>query len=54
MNLTIRPANLPQEYPAIAAVLKSESPGWAMTAEELAYNFNAKAQRRRVTRRIWA
>jgi mycothiol synthase len=37
MNITVRPANLPLDYPAIAAVLVAESPGWAASAEELAY-----------------
>lgn len=36
-EIQIRPAALPQDYPAIAAVLAAESPGWAATAEELAY-----------------
>ena len=38
MNLVIRPANVPQDYAAIAAVLAAESPGWAATAEDLAYD----------------
>ena len=37
MNTTIRPAALPQDYAPIAAVLAAENPGWAATAEELAY-----------------
>jgi GNAT superfamily N-acetyltransferase len=37
MSLTIRAAQFPQDYPAIAAVLADENPGWADTAEELAY-----------------
>lgn len=37
MQLIIRPADLPQDYPAIAAVLEAESPGWGESAEELAY-----------------
>ena len=37
MPYTIRPANLPSEYPAIAAVLAAENPGWSATAEELSY-----------------
>ncbi|HRW10248.1 MAG TPA: GNAT family N-acetyltransferase [Caldilineaceae bacterium] len=37
MSVHIRPAYLPTEYPAIAAVLAAESPGWSATAEELAY-----------------
>ncbi len=37
MPVTVRPANLPAEYSAIAAVLATESPGWSATAEELAY-----------------
>ena len=37
MQLNVRPANLPQDYPAIAAVLEEENPGWGQTAEELAY-----------------
>jgi mycothiol synthase len=38
VNISVRPAALPQEYPAIAAVLKAESPDWGATAEELAYD----------------
>lgn len=38
MQLTIRPANTPQEYPAIAAVLEANNPGWGESAEELAYD----------------
>jgi mycothiol synthase len=38
MNLSIRPANVPQDYAAIAAVLADESPGWAATAAQLAYD----------------
>jgi GNAT superfamily N-acetyltransferase len=34
--ITIRPANPPADYPAIAAVLAAE--GWAIPAEELAYD----------------
>lgn len=37
MQLTIRPATIPQDYPAIAAVLEEENPGWGQSAEELAY-----------------
>lgn len=37
MSMTVRPANLPQEYPAIAAVLAAESPGWSATVAELAH-----------------
>jgi GNAT superfamily N-acetyltransferase len=38
MNLSIRPAHVPQDYAAIASVLAAENPGWALTAAELAYN----------------
>lgn len=38
MSLTVRPAIVPQDYPVIAAVLAAENPGYAETAEELAYN----------------
>jgi GNAT superfamily N-acetyltransferase len=38
MSFAIRPANLPADYGMIAAVLAAESPGWAATAEELAYD----------------
>jgi mycothiol synthase len=41
MNITIRPPKLPQEYLAIAAVLKSDNPG-AATADELAYDDAAR------------
>ena len=44
MNTTIRPAALPQDYPAIAAVLKSDNPG-AATAAELAYDDAARDPR---------
>lgn len=37
MPVTIRLAALPTEYPAIAAVLAAESPGYGATAEELAH-----------------
>lgn len=37
MNIRVRPANLPQEYGAIAAVLEAEAPGWGASAEELAH-----------------
>lgn len=37
MDCLVRPASLPQDYPAIAAVLAAESPGWSTTADELAY-----------------
>jgi GNAT superfamily N-acetyltransferase len=37
MNIMIRSADLPHDYVAIAAVLASESPDWAETAEGLAY-----------------
>ena len=37
MQLTIRPVTVPQDYPAIAAVLEEENPGWGQSAEELAY-----------------
>jgi mycothiol synthase len=36
-EFSVRPARLPQEYAAIAAVLEAENPGWAPTAEELAH-----------------
>ena len=45
MHIAIRPANLPQDYDAIAAVLAAESPGWAMTAAELAYDDAARDPR---------
>ncbi|MEZ4869424.1 MAG: GNAT family N-acetyltransferase [Caldilineaceae bacterium] len=38
MSLTVRPAVVPQDYAAIAAVLAAENPGYAETAEELAYD----------------
>lgn len=38
VTITIRPAHLPAEYTAIAAVLAAESPGWSATVEELAHN----------------
>jgi mycothiol synthase len=44
MNITIHPATLPQEYPAIAAVLKSDNPS-AATADELAYDHAARDPR---------
>lgn len=44
MNITIRPAKVPQDYPAIAAVLKSDNSG-AATADELAYDDAARDQR---------
>ena len=37
MDIVIRPAALPHDYPAIAAVLKSGNPSVA-TADELAYD----------------
>ncbi|MCB0111044.1 MAG: GNAT family N-acetyltransferase, partial [Caldilineaceae bacterium] len=37
MSVHIRPAHLPADYAAIAAVLAAENPGWSATAEELAY-----------------
>ncbi len=37
MQFRIRPAILPQDYAAIAAVLAAESPDWFATAEELAH-----------------
>lgn len=37
MQFSVRPAILPQDYAAIAAVLAAESPGWSETAEELAH-----------------
>jgi len=37
MQLTIRPADLPQDYPAMAAVLETGNPGWGESAEEVAY-----------------
>src|SRR5690349_19427299 len=45
MNLAIRPANLPQDYDPIASVLAAESPGWAATAAELAYEDAARDPR---------
>jgi mycothiol synthase len=41
MDITVRPATLPQEYLAIAAVLKSDNPS-AATADELAYDDAAR------------
>lgn len=37
MDIAVRTADLPQDYAPIAAVLAAENPGWALTAEELAY-----------------
>jgi len=37
MQFIIRPAKLPQEYSAIAAVLEAENGDWGESAEELAY-----------------
>ena len=37
MQFSVRPAILPQDYAAMAAVLAAESPGWSETAEELAH-----------------
>lgn len=37
MNISIRQADIPQDYIGIAAVLKAENPDWAATAEELAH-----------------
>jgi mycothiol synthase len=45
MNTTIRPATLPLDYAPIAAVLAAENPGWAATAEELAYEDAARDPR---------
>jgi len=45
MNIMIRPATLPQDYPAIAAVLKSDNSG-AATAEVLAYEDATRDPRR--------
>jgi GNAT superfamily N-acetyltransferase len=45
MNISIRPANLPQDYAAIASVLAAESPGWAATVAELAYEDAARDPR---------
>jgi mycothiol synthase len=42
MNLTIRPANLPDDYPGIARVLTSESPEWPTKAEDLAHEDAAR------------
>jgi mycothiol synthase len=44
MTISIRHANLPQEYPAIAAVLRSDNPS-AATADELAYDDAARDAR---------
>src|SRR3954463_6477203 len=44
MNIAIRPATLPHDYPAIAAVLKSDNSG-AATADELAYDDAARDPR---------
>jgi len=38
MEYIIRLANRPEDYPAIAAVLEAENPGWGESAEELAYD----------------
>lgn len=38
MPHTIRPAHLPDEYPAIVAVLAAENPAWSATAAELAHD----------------
>jgi mycothiol synthase len=37
MKITVRPAQLPGDYVAIADVLAAESPGWGATAAELAH-----------------
>ena len=37
MSISIRPASLPQDYGAIADVLRDESPDWSATADELAH-----------------
>lgn len=44
MPYITRLANLPTEYPAIAAVLAAENPGWAATAAELT-TYNRLAER---------
>jgi mycothiol synthase len=44
-KFNIRSANLPPDYPAIAAVLAAESPGWGATADELAYDDAHRDQR---------
>lgn len=36
-TLSLRPACIPEDYAAIASVLAAESPEWAATAEDLAY-----------------
>jgi GNAT superfamily N-acetyltransferase len=38
MNIAIRLAIVPQDYPAIAVVLQAESPEWGATADELAHD----------------
>ncbi len=38
MQLVIRHASVPQDYPAIAMVLTAESPEWPTTAEDLAHS----------------
>lgn len=43
--MNIRPAIFPHDYAAIADVLKAESPDWAATAEELAYEDAARDPR---------
>ncbi|HEU5101988.1 MAG TPA: GNAT family N-acetyltransferase [Roseiflexaceae bacterium] len=43
--MAIRLANLPQDYAPIAEVLAAESPGWAATAAELAYEDAARDPR---------
>jgi mycothiol synthase len=45
MDIAIRPATLPQDYAPIAAVLAAESPGWAATAAEMAYEDAARDPR---------
>jgi GNAT superfamily N-acetyltransferase len=44
-GLAIRPAILPHDYPAIAAVLAAESPEWAADADELAYQDRSRDPR---------
>jgi GNAT superfamily N-acetyltransferase len=36
-RLSVRAAQTPDDYPAIAELLENESPGWGASAEELAY-----------------
>ena len=55
MNIAIRPATLPHDYPAIAAVLKSDNSG-AATADELAYKASipiCPGWRGRTVAKVW-